>query len=187
MDEPTTIRAGMTTSWTKVLSSYSQVDGWALKYRLAGVSAQYDIAAVGVGTSWTVTIKSDTSKGWVAGSYILTGFVEKGTGADLQRFEIFNSTVGLLPDTAAAASAIDLRSHARRELALIEAAIEKWTGRPIELIIDGKTRIYQKLQELYSVRQFYAAEVKSEVNAERVSHGQKSNKSLKVSFGPPRW
>lgn len=187
MDEPTTIRAGVTTIWTKVLSSYSASDSWALKYRLFGVSAKYDITATGVGTSWTVTITADASKDFVAGLYTLEGFVEKGTGASLERYEVFTGTIDLLPNIAGAAAAGDLRTHARRELALIEAAIEKWTGRPIELIIDGKTRIYQKLQELYSVRQFYLGEVRSEENAERVSHGQKSSKSLKVSFGPPRW
>ncbi|MEW6511873.1 MAG: hypothetical protein AB1428_13055 [Bacteroidota bacterium] len=158
-----------------------------LKYRLAGLISQYTVSAAGSGTAWTVTISSAVSKDWVAGSYTLIGYVEKGTGENLERHEIFSGTITLLPNIPDASAASDLRTHGRRALALIEAAIEKWIGRPIELTIDGKSRVYQKLEELYAVRGRYAAEVKSEENAERVANGLKSSKSLKVSFGPPRW
>lgn len=187
MEEPVKIRSGVTTVWTKDLPDYSASDSWALKYRLAGTTANYPVTSVGVGTAWTVTITADTSKSWVAGTYTLLGYVEKGTGASVERHDIFIGTVEVLPNIAEAVSASDLRTHARKTLALIESAIESYAVRPVEeIMIAGRTIRRPKLEQLVSFRAKYRFLVKQEEMAERAANGLEAGGGILVKFNQVR-
>ena len=187
MNEPKQIRGGITTSWLEELSDYSATNGWALKYRLAGTTGNYDVTAVGVGTVHTVTITADVSKEWIAGSYILIGYVEKGTGASLERHDVFNGTIDLLPNIAGATAAADYRTHARKTLALIEAAIESYAVRPVEEItIAGRTIRRPKLEQLVSLRSRYQFLVKQEGMSERAANGLEAGGGVLVKFNSVR-
>lgn len=187
MAEPAKIRSGVTTGWTKDLPDYPVSGSWALKYRLAGAEANYTVVASGVLTVWTVTITADASKAWVPGTYNLLGYVEKGADAALERHDVFTGTIEVLPNIAGAVSASDLRTHARKTLALIEAAIESYAIRPAEEItIAGRTIRRPTLQQLASFRARYQFFVKQEEVAERAANGLESGGGILVKFNQVR-
>lgn len=187
MNEPAKIRAGVTTTWEEGLSDYSATDGWALKYRLAGTTANYDVNAVGVGTVHTVTITADISKAWIAGTYTLLGYVVEGSDASVQRKDISVGTIEVLANIAEATSAADYRTHARKTLALIEAAIESYAVRPVEEItIAGRMIRRPTLKALASLKSRYQFLVKQEQMAERAANGLDPGGNVLVKFNAVR-
>lgn len=177
--EPTQIRAGDTVKWTRELADYPTSEAWALKYRIVGNGAEpREVTATIASGKYNITLGSTLTDDLAEGTYQLVGWVEKSG----ERFTVYNRTLSVLPNLAAAAGATDTRSHARKTLALIEAAIESHAVDPVEsLTIGSRTYTRPSLETLYNLRSRYAALVRKEENKERIESGGKAKK-LVVSF-----
>ena len=116
--EPEKLTAGVTWKWKKTLSDYPASE-WTLTYYLRkdGATAT-SFSAAADGDSYLVTVAAATTAAYASGIYDFIGWVIKGT----EKFEVFNSMIEVLPNPTNA-SAYDPRSHARKVMELIEAAI----------------------------------------------------------------
>lgn len=115
--EPTKLIAGDSIAWAREAPAYS-FDGWGLLYVLRG-PGQLDVTASG-GPVFEFTISAAESATLPAGIYNWACYATKGP----DRKTLARGEVEVLADLAQAAE-IDPRGHARRMLALIEAALEK--------------------------------------------------------------
>ena len=116
--EPEKLTAGVTWKWKKTISDYPASE-WALTYYLRkdGASAT-SFSAAADGDSYLVTVAAATTAAYASGIYDFVGWAIKGT----EKYEVFNASIEVLPNPTNA-SAYDPRSHARKVMELIEAAI----------------------------------------------------------------
>jgi hypothetical protein len=116
--EPEKLTAGVTWKWKKTLSDYPASE-WTLTYYLRkdGATAT-SFSATADGDTHLVTIAAATTAAYASGIYDFVGWAIKGT----EKYEVFNASIEVLPNPTNA-SAYNLRSHARKVMELIEAAI----------------------------------------------------------------
>ncbi|HQU89420.1 MAG TPA: hypothetical protein PK620_11945 [Denitromonas sp.] len=128
--EPLTLRAGDSATWRKSLGDYPAGAGWVLSYTLISAAAKHSFNAAADGDDHLVTLAAATTAAWPAGRYTL---IAQATLAP-DRYTLSTTDLHVLEDLAAAAS-FDGRSHARRMLDAIEAALEKRaTAEQLDLI-----------------------------------------------------
>ena len=112
----------------------------------------YIFAATADGDTHVVTVDAATSSIFGAGQYDFIGVVAKGSGASAEKHVVFNGVVEMLPNPATA-GAYDPRSHSRRVLDLIEAAMEGRIPNGMESYSIGGCSInnipLNQLRELY--------------------------------------
>jgi hypothetical protein len=161
--EPTLVVAGDSLLWERddIAADYPPADGYALVYRFApangGTPAQ--VAATNSGGTWRVAIPSATTAPWAVGEWRWTAVVSKDGG----RVVVGQGAFKVDPDPMSA-SAPDTRSHARKVLAALEAAIE---GRAASTdlkvtLADGRSIERLSHAELVKMRDLYAAKVAAE-------------------------
>ena len=109
--EPEKVTAGVTWKWEKTFSDYPASE-WTLTYYLRKNGATAD------GDTHLVTVAAATTAAYASGIYDFIGWAIKGT----EKYEVFNASIEVLPNPTNA-SAYDPRSHARKVMELIEAAI----------------------------------------------------------------
>lgn len=179
--EPISFRAGDTIKWTKSLADYPASAGWALKYKFVGdKGAPAVIAAAASGDDFSVTITATTTAAYVAGIYTLQGWVEKAG----EQYTISVTTVEILANLSIS-SATDTRSNARKQLVLIETAIESYSVRPVESVSAfGRTWTRPSLRTLYNLRSRYLREIRKEEDAQRIAQGKKPRRIVS-RFGTP--
>lgn len=136
MNEPKQLRPGMTITWTESVSDYPPSAGWTLRYTLTDTSNAIIITTTTSGDGYLVTLTPSTLRpndaAITAGFYRLYGYVEKGTGATLERHEVSDTVVEVLPyleitpiTGGETLASIDTRTHARKMLDAIEALMLK--------------------------------------------------------------
>ena len=181
--EPTSFTAGDTVKWTREISDYP-ADQYALKYVLQLLSGgtPIEISAAADGSSYAVTISAASSAAYAVGDYRWYGYVtDLATG--LERYSIGSGSLTVLPDPAAFTTATDLRSHARKVLAAIEATLEGTATRDqLKMQIDGEMIERRTIAELLQLRSFYAAEVRREEQAEKLAKGIRTNNIIRTRF-----
>lgn len=179
--EPTSFRAGDTVKWTKSLTDYPASAGWALKYKFVGnQGAPSAIAATASGDDFSMTVAATTTAAYIAGIYTLQGWVEKAG----EQYTISITTVEILANLSTS-SATDTRSHARKQLALIETAIESYSVRPVESVSAfGRMWTRPSLRTLYNLRSRYLREIRKEEDAQRIAQGKKPRRIV-ARFGTP--
>lgn len=179
--EPTTIRAGDTVTWERELEDYSATDGWALKYRLLYASGTaVAIASTGSGTLHTVSLTSADTDGFVAGDATLVGYVEKGSGASLERRTVFSAVIEILADLIAATTH-DGRTDNQIALEAARAALktymENGQAHVAEYDIAGRRMKFRDAEQITKLIRYYEAEVKREA---REAKGISGNRILAV-------
>lgn len=118
---------------------------------------------------------------WAPGRYDWTAYV---TGPDDARVTLGTGVLKILADPATA-GARDGRSHARRMLDAIEAALE---GRATQQQLDilrtahGDRNLEQDVAKLTALRGTYAREVRQEERAAALARGERLPSTLKVRF-----
>ena len=128
-----------------------------------------------------MTIAAATTAAYASGIYDFIGWVIKGT----EKYEVFNSMIEVLPNPTNT-SAYDPRTHARRVLDLIEAAMEGRIPNGMEsYTIGGRSINKIPLNQLRELYEKYAQDVRQEVQAERLANGRRSGKNIGVRFGNP--
>lgn len=165
-NEPTAIRAGDSAGWTRELLEYSADDGWALKYRLLyAAGTAVDITSTGVATLHTVSLSAATTAAWVAGSATLAAYVEKGSGASLERATLESTPVTILPNLISATNH-DGRSANQIALANARAALSDYASKGqihvAEYDIAGRRMKFRDAGQIRELIQFYELEVSKE-------------------------
>lgn len=186
MAEPTSIVAGDTVEWTKSTDDYSPADGWTLHYRLRGPKSidVSDANVVASGSEWEISIPATTTVLWAEGDYTLYGWVTK----DADSFKVVETKVAILPDFRTQANPLDNRSHVKRTLDALEAAIEGISAREESsytiTLGNGQTRTFSFVNrvELNQIRNHYKEEYRQEQQAERIAQGLGSGGKILVRF-----
>ena len=179
--EPEKLTAGVTWKWKKTISDYPASE-WTLTYYLRkdGATAT-SFSAAADGDSYLVTVAAATTAAYASGIYDFIGWVIKGT----EKFEVFNSMIEVLPNPTNA-SAYDPRSHARKVMELIEAAMEGRVPNGMESYsIGGRSINKIPLNQLRELYEKYKQDVVMEEQAERLVNGRRSGKNIGVRFNRP--
>lgn len=153
---PPEIRAGDSVTWR--VPDVSASDGWTLSYALRG-PATIDIEAIVDGEDYVIEVDAATTRDWAAGCYRWVAFLAHTDG---RRTTLADGQLEILPDLLAM-EAGDVRSHARRMLALIEAALQKRIPKDQQSYeIDGQRLDRIPIERLEELRLRYRREVKAE-------------------------
>lgn len=112
--EPTTITAGDTVRWRKVLQGYVASE-WSLEYLFASAKGVKTVAATANSdnTGFEVHIPAAESVDWPAGAYTWRARVKKGD-------DVYTVAEGLCTVAPVLAAGVDARSPARRALEQIK-------------------------------------------------------------------
>lgn len=156
--EPTTLNAGDSVSWSRAVPEYPAEDGWTLHYALRGPAALQFDAIGGDAGDWKVELEASRTAKWLPGRYRLAAFVSRND----ERYTIANADLTVVPDWLTAEN-VDARTHPRRMLDLIEAALEKRIPKDMASYeIDGQRIDRIPIGELMKLRTIYRAEVQRE-------------------------
>ena len=185
-NEPTELALGETWKWRRLdLRADYPASAWTLKYYLRNASARIDLTASAYDTDdyqIEETPAEQTAGAWTAGTYDWRAYVERGSGATLERYEIDRGKVVISADFTAAAN-LDSRSHARVVLDAIEAVLEnRATMDQEEYSIAGRSLKRTPVKDLMAMRERYAAMVKAEENKEAVANGRAPKNRMRVKF-----
>lgn len=172
-NEPKELRAGQTWRWRREDLSDYPADTWSLKYwfKRQGGTDKFSVEASADGTSFAVEVLASTTAAYVADDYTWVAEVTSGT----EIFEVDRGTLKLLPryntDTA-----LDDRSHAKKMLELVEAALEAFNLGAKQYTIGSRSLTKHDLPELTGLRDKYKAEVFREQLAENARNGKQGSK-----------
>jgi hypothetical protein len=178
--EPTSLTAGDTLKFTRAIGDYLPAESWVLTY---------SIVADGHSQSWSTTDNGDgshlsnvtaaTTATWTPAVYVWQGFVTKTT----ERYTIGTGTIAVLANYATLSDGQDTRSHAKRSLDLIEAAIEGTIPDAVSSYSIGGRQISKMTgDELRSWRNYYGARYAQEQRLERTARGLSHNGIIQVRF-----
>lgn len=169
--EPTELRAGDTWRWTRSLANYPASSGWTLKYRYKNATGGFEIVASASGADFSVSIAAATTAAYTAGTYAWTAWVEGGSS---EKYTVDGGVCTVKADyrAAAASTPLDDRTHARKVLDAIESVIEGRASKDQErYMIAGRELWRTPIPILLKLRQTYRAEVKAQLQAERLQNG----------------
>lgn len=176
--EPTALIAGDTATWSKSLADFPASAGWALTYTLINAAGKISIAASASGDDHLVEVAPATTADWVAGRYQWLAHVTLGAA----RHTVGSGTMEVKPNLAAATT-YDARSHARKMLEAIEAALEaRATSAHLDVITSSYPgmSITRDKDKLIRLRDLYRREVRAEEDAERLAQGLPSRNKILV-------
>lgn len=180
--EPTSIRSGDTTSWSKsLLDSYPPNSGWSLVYTLvlqSDASKRLQVTSTDSNNIFLATITAAQSAALTAGTYTLFGHVLKGS----ERYQVFAGTIEVLPNIAAVLTG-DVRSPVKQTLDAIEAVIlRRATSDQQSMTINGRSLSRIPITELLVLRDRYRADYNAELAKEQAAHTGLDPKNIGVRF-----
>ena len=182
MTIPSTIIIGDTTTWTHSDATYPATDGWVLAYTLINAANKYTVTAAASGADYLATITAAQSADMQAGQYKWLARVSR-TVTVLEAHTVGEGVV-TLQDNFAALETLDVRSHAVKTLANIEATLEgRATSATAEYQIAGRALKYIPIPELLALRDSYRREVRQEDAANRLAAGLSSKGRIYVRMG----
>lgn len=157
--QPPEIRSGDSITWRAQAPGYPVEDGWSLRYALRGPHA-IDIDGIeGADGDYLIEVESADSSNWPPGWYRWIAYVVAGT----QRQTLATGDLEIQPNLLAIEAPEDMRSHARRMLDLIEAALEKRIPKDHQSYeVDGERLDRIPIERLEALRTRYQREVARE-------------------------
>lgn len=166
--EPHQFVAGDTVQWTKSLSDYPASDGWALHYRIVGVTEEIADANISVMANvsggWDVSISAAASS-IDAGACRITGWVTSGDASE--RHTVYDGTITALADIASVSPG-DLQTPNQKILAAIDARMAgRITADQESVQIDGTSLVRIPIEKLATLRGIYSARVWRDLNPDR--------------------
>jgi len=160
------------------LADYPAGEGWALAYQLSNAAGTITFTSTADGDDHLVSVAATTTANWAPGTYTWRARAVLGA-------EAYTVRSGTLDVVASLASAADLRSHARRALAAIEAYLESPANVAAAAYeIAGRRVQHYPVADLMRLRSRYQAEVAREDAAARVARGLPDPRRVYVRFGP---
>lgn len=181
-NEPAELRAGLNWDWRRDdLTDYPS-GTYVLTYwfkKKGATGANFSIVAATSGAGYLVGVAAATTAAYVAGDYSWVAVVTAGSNA----YEVDDGNLTLLPKYNSVAD-LDDRSHARRVLDAIEAAIEGRASKvQLEYSILNRAIKFWAPADLIKFRQQYKSEVAAEEAAANVASGGVNSRRTYVRFG----
>lgn len=154
--EPKKLHAGDSVTWAREAAAYPSADGWSLCFVLRGPGS-LDVASTD-GEPYQFRMTSSETRALPPGAYHWACYATRGD----DRATLASGRMEILADLMQA-EAFDGRSHARRTLDLIEAAIEKRIPKDQQgYEIDGMKLERIPIERLEALRTRYRREVAAE-------------------------
>lgn len=151
--EPTQLHAGDSAAWSRAVPDRPASAGWGLRYVFNGPDRHTVDAQLT--TPYQVELGADVTATWAPGLYRWVALAFRGD----QRLTVATGTLEVSPNLETA-EPIDARSHARRMLELIEAALEKRIPKDQQSYeIDGMRLDRIPIERLDSLRTKYLREL----------------------------
>ena len=168
--EPLSLIAGDSVQWKITDTDYPADDGWVLSYKLVSPAGVITLSSIADGSSHLVAIAAADTAAYVAGLY--TWHRQFTKAADR-----ITTSKGLIDiqDDVATLTALDGRTHARKMLDAIEAALEgSATANQLHVLsVSGVDRsMQQDASKLILLRNKYQIEVKREDAAKGIGTGR---------------
>jgi hypothetical protein len=187
MTFPSQITAGDTLTFTTTLADYSAADGWVLSHVLIPRTSGSDVLtfdATADGSDFDSTVAAVTTADWTAGIYTWAAYVSKAG----ERFTVARGTTEVLANPADTEGGYDPRTHARKALDAINAAIE---GRATHVHREYEIRVNESwrrvldttYEDLIKAKTYYEGLVASETAAEDTAAGRYDRRRTYVRFG----
>lgn len=185
--EPTELVAGDRWMWKRTdLGSDYPPASYALSYslRLEGATAaEIEITASESGSDYLVEVAHTATAGYTPGRYHWQAYITRSS--DSARIVIGTGIIEVKPNRAE--SAADPRTHARKCLDSIEAALEAFAGNTVKsyTITTGtgsRSVTKHDVAELIVLRDKYRAEVRREEDATRIANGLGARNRVLVRF-----
>lgn len=154
--EPTQLHAGDSVTWAREACAYPSVAGWSLTFALRGPGS-LDVVSTG-GEPYQFVVSASASRALPAGAYRWACYASRGD----ERKTLASGSLTVLADLLQV-DVLDGRSHAKRMLDLIEAALEKRIPKDQQSYeIDGMRLDRIPIERLEALRTRYRREVASE-------------------------
>ena len=173
-NEPAELRAGLTWQWERNDLADYPASAWTLKYwfKRQGGTDKFSVTASANGSAFSVNVAASTTAAYVADDYTWVAVVTAGS----ESFEVDRGTLKLLPrydqDVA-----LDDRTHAKKMLETIEAALEAITKWDVKSYAVGSRQMTKRdVPELLQLRDKYKGEVFREQLAENARNGKEGGK-----------
>jgi hypothetical protein len=175
-DVPDRLVAGESASWKWSDSRFPASASWVLTYTLVNASAKITITGSADGADHLVELAKATTEAYEAGEYDWQAHVSDGT----ERYRVDAGVIEIVTDFAAATGGHDARSHVKKVLDALEAAIEGRASKTqLEQAVGGVQVRHMTLAEQVKLRDRYAAKYRREL----VAAGKaKSRRIIKPRF-----
>jgi len=176
--------AGDTLDFLDSVPEYPPADGWTLKYQLVPrfttpTQAPITLTATTSGSDYRVQEAAGVTATWKPGAYTWARWVEK---AGPIRQSLGNGQLEVKTDPAVAAQGYDGRSHARKMLDTINAAMEAFSIGVKQYTIGSRSMTKQDIPELLILRDRYRAEVANEEAGAKVAAGLPNPRNVGLRF-----
>lgn len=180
--EPTTINAGDLTQWRRTDFSVYAGNGFDLIYTFrpaAGSANAVTVTATVVDDEFRVAMTGEITAAMTTGRWYWSAYLVRTS--DDARVQVDDGEVTVTANRQVDPS--DTRSHARRTLDYIEAAIEGRAGDTVQSYTIGGRQINKMdAGELIKWRNYYTNEVRAEEDAERRKNGLPSRNTILARF-----
>jgi len=180
MSEPKKIAVGDNAEWTATLPDYP-ASVWTLHYALFNAANAYNFDASASDDDHAVNLLASVTTAWIPGRYDWTAYV---TNTANERKVINQGVIIITPDPSKG-TPYDGRSHARKMLEALEAALEnRATKADLDMIRGtfGDRTIERKPEQLIMARDKYKSEVATEDRQAAIKRGDRVPRSVKVRF-----
>jgi len=171
---PKEFRAGSTLEITTTSGDYPAPD-WTLTYQLRG-SSSITITCGERGSDHYIKVPAATTAAYTPGDYSYVGYVVNDDG---DRYDIESGVVTVLPNFAQISTVYDGRTHVKKMLDAIEAALEGRITADVESYqIGGRSISKIPTADLIRYRQQYRAWYQDELAAEKLKKGLPSGRKI---------
>ena len=180
LTEPTEIYPGDTLKWNRQdLSDKYPATAWTLTYYFRGPDGKFDITATEDNSFFAISVLPDVTETYKAGDYIWTAKVSDGT-------DVYTVDTGLCivnTDIATKGTGYDPRSHVKKTLDALEAALLKKASKDqLETQVDGIAIKRMTPEQLREWRKEYKNEYIKELERESLKNGKKTGRRILVRF-----
>ncbi len=174
--EPESIIAGDTSTWSRSFSDYKASDGWVLKYALRGPSS-INIVADADGDDFLATVTAAASAAWQAGKYAFIAYVTKGA----ERYTLAEGYIWIKKNLAITQCAEDELLQLEEHLSAIRAFIATNYKRS-SYSIAGRSLTSYSIPDLLLLRNDIQKQVVALRKAEKIRRGMDSGSLIRVRF-----
>ncbi len=183
--EPSSIQPATTVKWKKTFTDYAYDDGYTTRYyTISGNNGSATVTGAYADGTWTFTLTAANNT-LAKGTYKLAGYVEKGSGASLERYCEF---IGMLEvsDDVSTASATDQRTILRQQLDAVEQAILNYFDDDVpveEISIKGQALRRTELQKLQNIKKQLQRDLRIEERKENLRNGRRVGSQILADIG----
>ena len=178
MNDLKKIMAGLSYEWTDAGGDYPASDGYTLYYVLLNASGKITFNSTASGADHVISLSATSTSSWTAGTYNWYSYASDGTN----KYPVAEGTIEIIANVITS-STLDGRSHAKKALDAIEAAIERRASKEqLNISIAGRSIQYMTMEELIKARSHYLWLVKQEENKKKIDAGLEVGGKILVRF-----